>query len=102
MFESFFKMHVWWACGPGIHPHVADAQHVLISLPCSALMLAVASYLIAKVAIDQGLQAPIVLALIITGLAFMEGRGIGGIRQDMGNAYIYSLIQNCEFLAFMY
>jgi hypothetical protein len=52
---------------------------------------------VAKVAIDQGIQAPVVLALIITGLAFMEGRGMAGIRQDMGNDYIYSLMQNCKF-----
>lgn len=47
-----------------------------------------------KVLIDQGIQAPIVLALIIGGLAFMEGRGKDGIHDDIGNAYVYSLIQN--------
>ena len=53
---------------------------------------------VVKVAIDQFIQAPALLALIITGLAFMEGRGINGIRTDMQEDYIYSLIQNCEFL----
>lgn len=47
-----------------------------------------------KVAIDQFVQAPALLALIITGLAFMEGRGISGMRMDMHKEYIYSLIQN--------
>ena len=54
---------------------------------------------IAKVAIDQGIQAPIVLGLIITGLAFMEGRGMDGIRHDMGTDYIYTLMQNCKYPA---
>ena len=54
--------------------------------------------MVVKVAIDQFLQAPALLALIITGLAFMEGRGISGMRMDMQDEYIYSLIQNCESL----
>jgi hypothetical protein len=49
-----------------------------------------------KVVIDQFAQAPILLALIISGLAFMEGRGLDGIKEDMEKQYIYSLIQNCE------
>lgn len=47
-----------------------------------------------KVVIDQFAQAPALLALIISGLAFMEGRGLDGIKDDMQKQYIYSLIQN--------
>jgi hypothetical protein len=49
-----------------------------------------------KVVIDQFAQAPALLALIISGLAFMEGRGLDGIKEDMQKQYMYSLIQNCE------
>ena len=49
-----------------------------------------------KVVIDQFVQAPALLALIIMGLALMEGRGISGMKMDMEKEYFYSLIQNCE------
>jgi peroxisomal membrane protein 2 len=47
-----------------------------------------------KVSIDQGIQAPAMLALIISGLAFMEGRGWDGISSDMQQQYVDALIQN--------
>eukprot|EP00934_Nitzschia_sp_Nitz4_P005064 Nitzschia sp. Nitz4//scaffold82_size85912//3498//7449//NITZ4_005123-RA/size85912-processed-gene-0.90-mRNA-1//1//CDS//3329558781//5054//frame0 len=47
-----------------------------------------------KVFIDQFIQAPALLALIISGLAFMELRGMDGIKEDMEKQYMYSLIQN--------
>jgi hypothetical protein len=48
-----------------------------------------------KVTIDQGIQAPVMLALIISGLAVMEGRGWDGISSDMQQQqYIDALIQN--------
>jgi peroxisomal membrane protein 2 len=47
-----------------------------------------------KVTIDQGIQAPVMLALIISGLAFMECRGWDGITTDMHQQYVDALIQN--------
>jgi hypothetical protein len=47
-----------------------------------------------KVFIDQFIQAPAMLALIISGLAFMELRGLDGIHQDMEQQYVDALIQN--------
>ncbi|KAG7342842.1 Mpv17 / PMP22 family protein [Nitzschia inconspicua] len=47
-----------------------------------------------KVAVDQGIQAPAMLGLIISGLAFMEGRGWNGIANDMQQQYAEALIQN--------
>jgi peroxisomal membrane protein 2 len=44
--------------------------------------------------IDQFIQAPAMLALIISGLAFMELRGLDGIHQDMEQQYVDALIQN--------
>ena len=50
-----------------------------------------------KVFIDQFIQAPALLVLIISVLAFMEGRGLVGIREDLEKEYAFSLIQNCKF-----
>jgi hypothetical protein len=40
------------------------------------------------VAVDQGVQAPAMLALIISGLAFMEGRKWDGISSDIQQQYV--------------
>jgi hypothetical protein len=49
------------------------------------------------VAIDQGIQAPALLALIIMGMSVMEGEGIEGAKQDMRHEYVSTLIKNCEY-----
>lgn len=48
----------------------------------------------AKVVIDQFIQAPAMLALIIMGLAFMEGRGWDGMKESMQGQYLSALLQN--------
>lgn len=48
----------------------------------------------AKVIIDQFIQAPAMLALIVMGLAFMEGRGWNGMVTDMDTQYLSALIHN--------
>ena len=47
-----------------------------------------------KVFIDQFIQAPILLAFIIMGMALMEGRGFQGIKTDIQTEYWSTLIQN--------
>ncbi|CAJ1966448.1 unnamed protein product [Cylindrotheca closterium] len=49
-----------------------------------------------KVVIDQFLQAPALLAVMIMGMALMEGRGISGVTVDMENQYVEALIKNWE------
>ncbi|KAL3935279.1 MAG: hypothetical protein SGBAC_009168, partial [Bacillariaceae sp.] len=49
-----------------------------------------------KVIIDQFLQAPALLAVMIMGMALMEGRGISGVKVDMENQYVIALIKNWE------
>lgn len=49
-----------------------------------------------KVIVDQFLQAPALLAVMIMGMALMEGRGIDGICQDMQSEYRTALIKNWE------
>jgi hypothetical protein len=49
-----------------------------------------------KVCIDQGIQAPILLALMISSLAIMKGTGFDGVKSDMGDNYVASLIANCK------
>jgi hypothetical protein len=49
-----------------------------------------------KVFIDQFIQAPILLALMISSLSIMKGAGIDGVRNDMGSNYVRSLIANCK------
>mmetsp|Transcript_5377 Transcript_5377/g.7030 ORF Transcript_5377/g.7030 Transcript_5377/m.7030 type:complete len:255 (+) Transcript_5377:111-875(+) len=47
-----------------------------------------------KLFIDQGLQAPALLALIISALAILEGDGFEGVKQDMTESYWDALIAN--------
>jgi hypothetical protein len=49
-----------------------------------------------KVAIDQFIQAPALLALIISGMSIMQGKGIDGMKLDMRHEYVSTLIKNCE------
>lgn len=48
-----------------------------------------------KLLIDQGLQAPALLALIISCLALLKGTGLDGVRADMQAHYMNTLIANC-------
>ncbi len=38
------------------------------------------------------------LALIVSGLAFMEGKGWDGIVVDMGHEYVPALLNNCAYV----
>jgi peroxisomal membrane protein 2 len=48
-----------------------------------------------KVGIDQFVQAPILLAIMIFSLSLMKGQGFNGARQDLTNTFMISLIANC-------
>ena len=54
-----------------------------------------------KVAIDQFFQAPALLALMITGMALMEGKGIAGVYKDMQKDYKTALMKNCKWFDFL-
>jgi hypothetical protein len=54
-----------------------------------------------KVFIDQFIQAPILLALMISLLSIMKGTGVDGVKTDMGDNYGASLIANCKYLALL-
>ena len=53
---------------------------------------------IIKLVIDQGVQAPALLALIIAALALLKGIGIVGVKADLKAHYMNTLIANCTFL----
>ena len=55
-----------------------------------------------KLFIDQGLQAPALLALIISCLALLKGTGIDGVKSDMQANYMKTLIANCKFGLYIY
>jgi hypothetical protein len=57
--------------------------------PCSFVTLL-------KVFIDQFIQAPILLAIMICALSLMKGEGVSGMRHDMKDSYVTSLIANCK------
>jgi hypothetical protein len=46
--------------------------------------------------VDQFLQAPALLAVMIMGMALMEGRGIQGLQGDMQKEYTTALMKNCK------
>lgn len=48
-----------------------------------------------KVSIDQFIQAPILLAIMISMLSFMKGEGIDGVKTDLRESYVDALIANC-------
>jgi len=56
--------------------------------PCSPTTLA-------KVVIDQFIQAPILLAIMISMLSLMKGEGIQGVKHDMADNFVNALIANC-------
>ncbi|GKY98518.1 hypothetical protein MPSEU_000808900 [Mayamaea pseudoterrestris] len=47
-----------------------------------------------KVAIDQGIQAPLLLAVMISSLSFMKGEGLPGMQQDLVSNYWSTLLAN--------
>ena len=49
-----------------------------------------------KVFIDQFIQAPILLAFIITGMGLMQGEWIGELQEDLQKQYVSTLIANCK------
>lgn len=51
-----------------------------------------------KVCIDQFIQAPLLLALIIIGMGFMEGEGFSTVEHNLKKQYVSTLIANCKFL----
>lgn len=56
--------------------------------PCSSTILL-------KVFIDQFIQAPILLAVMISMLSLMKGEGIEGVKTDMRDSFVDALIANC-------
>lgn len=56
--------------------------------PCSTTTLV-------KVFIDQFIQAPILLAIMISMLSLMKGEGFQGVKQDMTDSFVNALIANC-------
>ena len=51
-----------------------------------------------KVVIDQFIQAPILLAIMICALSLMKGEGLRGTKQDMSHNFLVALIANCKSL----
>jgi peroxisomal membrane protein 2 len=49
-----------------------------------------------KVFIDQFIQAPILLGIMICALSLMKGQGISGAKRDMRDNFVDSLIANCK------
>jgi hypothetical protein len=47
-----------------------------------------------KLAIDQGIQAPALLVIMICLLSLMKGEGIQGMKQDLVNSYMTALLAN--------
>lgn len=50
-----------------------------------------------KVFIDQFIQAPLLLAVMICALSLMKGLGFKGAKQDLKNNFIVALIANCKY-----
>jgi hypothetical protein len=50
-----------------------------------------------KVCIDQFMQAPILLAIMIILLSLMKGRGFVGAKQDLADSFVQALIANCTW-----
>jgi hypothetical protein len=49
-----------------------------------------------KLFIDQAIQAPFLLALIVCFLEIMKGNGIAGAKAQMKDSYVDTLILNCK------
>jgi Mpv17 / PMP22 family len=47
-----------------------------------------------KVCIDQGIQAPALLALMISTISILKGTGLQGVRDDLSRNYWTSLLAN--------
>lgn len=47
-----------------------------------------------KVGIDQGIQAPALLALMISTISILKGAGLQGVREDLSRNYWTSLLAN--------
>ena len=52
-----------------------------------------------KVIIDQGVQAPLLLAIMISALSLMKGDGIEGVFHDICKNFWTSLLANCTLRA---
>ena len=50
-----------------------------------------------KVVIDQFIQAPLLLAIMIGALSIMKGNGLKGAKEDLAINYKATLIANCTF-----
>ena len=50
-----------------------------------------------KLFIDQFVQAPILLAIMVSALTLMEGHGVARVEQDLTSDFMPTLIANCEF-----
>lgn len=68
--------------------HVLDHYIPPSTRPCSNTTLL-------KVVIDQFIQAPILLAIMISMLSLMKGEGMEGVKQDLSDSFWNALIANC-------
>ena len=50
-----------------------------------------------KVCIDQFVQAPMLLTIMICALSLMKGGGIAAAHKDLGDTLVNALIANCKF-----
>jgi len=51
-----------------------------------------------KVFIDQFIQAPLLLALMISALSLLKGGGLVAVKAEISKTYVASLIANCRYL----
>lgn len=49
-----------------------------------------------KVCIDQFVQAPLLLAVMICALGLTKGEGLAGVKRDLGENFVDALIANCK------
>jgi hypothetical protein len=49
-----------------------------------------------KVCVDQFIQAPLLLAIMIAALSLMKGLGMIGVKHDLQHTFLGALIANCK------
>jgi Mpv17 / PMP22 family len=49
-----------------------------------------------KVCVDQFIQAPLLLAIMIAALSLMKGLGLIGVKHDLQHTFLDALIANCK------
>lgn len=77
---SHYYFHALDTCLPPIQPE---------QQPCCSPIT------VLKVCIDQFIQAPILLAMMISMLSILKGQGIEGVRHDLHENFWNALVANC-------